>query len=348
MSADATSVGLSSADLAAISKKDSLLSELGPLAAPGRLGRLAPFAIVIAFTTLSIAINPAIHQAAAATIAGLGYLSMAGLALLPWRRLPRGFQAAFIMLPIFLNAGLMLTDSGLDSHLLGLILLPLVWLALYETTRRLYLGILLTACLLVADALFVHPTVDDCLRAFVLLGLATVILPAIRRIVVSLRSALGALDQIANLDPLTGLANRRGLDRRVRDSEAEHSDGLGLIFIDLDRFKAINDTLGHDAGDQLLLQVGGRLSQITRSQDVVARLGGDEFVIASNCSEAAIAALTNRIRDALGQTPYQLGDRNVSITASVGFSHVNHRPDDTAALLNQADVAMYLGKAANL
>jgi len=156
------------------------------------------------------------------------------------------------------------------------------------------------------------------------------------------------LERQALHDPLTRLPNRLLLMDRARQAlmRLNRSNGVvALLFIDLDRFKAVNDNLGHEVGDQLLIGISDRLAEMMRESDTVARLGGDEFVILAedieNDSEAL--ALAERVVDAL-EEPFQIGSAEVSMLASVGVS-VSHDPEaDPEAMLREADVAMYRAK----
>ncbi len=158
------------------------------------------------------------------------------------------------------------------------------------------------------------------------------------------------LERQALHDPLTHLPNRLLLMDRARQALARlhRSDGVvALLFIDLDKFKAVNDNLGHDVGDRLLLSVSERLGELMRDSDTVARLGGDEFVILAEDieGEGEALALAERVLDAL-EEPFPLGSAEVAILASVGIS-VSRRPDaDPEAMLREADVAMYRAKSA--
>jgi diguanylate cyclase (GGDEF)-like protein/PAS domain S-box-containing protein len=157
------------------------------------------------------------------------------------------------------------------------------------------------------------------------------------------------LRQLAFHDPLTLLANRTLFRDRVLHAltRAQRSGGrAALIFLDVDNFKNINDSLGHDAGDRLLQDVAQRIVQASRSSDTVARLGGDEFGILLEGVSTAVDV--ERIADALIEslgTPFSLDGREVGVTASVGVAFSG--PDTTAkALLSNADLAMYHAKAA--
>jgi diguanylate cyclase (GGDEF)-like protein/PAS domain S-box-containing protein len=158
------------------------------------------------------------------------------------------------------------------------------------------------------------------------------------------------LERQALHDPLTRLPNRVLLMDRARQALARlhRSDGVvALLFVDLDRFKSVNDTLGHDVGDQLLVGVSERLAELMRDSDTVARLGGDEFVVLAeeieNAGEAM--ALADRVLDAL-ERPFSVGRSDVTMLASVGVA-VSASPDtEPEEMLREADLAMYRAKAA--
>ncbi len=170
------------------------------------------------------------------------------------------------------------------------------------------------------------------------------------------RAAADEIERLAFFDPLTRLPNRRLLMDRLRQALAgctRHNRHGALLFLDLDHFKTLNDTLGHDLGDALLRQVAQRLGRVVREGDTVARLGGDEFVVLledldEGAREAAeqTQAIGEKILAALN-LPYQLDDTHQNhSTASVGavlFSEQQQSFDD---LLRQTDLAMYAAKAA--
>jgi len=156
------------------------------------------------------------------------------------------------------------------------------------------------------------------------------------------------LERQALHDPLTKLPNRLLLMDRARQAVARlrRSNGpIALLFIDLDRFKAINDNLGHAVGDHLLISVAERLAEMLRDSDTVARLGGDEFVILAEDleSDAEALAVAERVLHAL-EEPFLVGSAEVSMLASVGVS-ISHDPEaEPEDLLREADVAMYRAK----
>jgi diguanylate cyclase (GGDEF)-like protein/PAS domain S-box-containing protein len=158
------------------------------------------------------------------------------------------------------------------------------------------------------------------------------------------------LERQALHDPLTRLPNRVLLMDRARQALARLHRGrspVALLFIDLDRFKAVNDTLGHAAGDELLVLVARRLVEVLRDSDTVARLGGDEFVILAEDldGDAEAIAVGERVLHALEES-FKVGAAEVSMRASVGVA-VAHDPSANAEeLLREADTAMYRAKDA--
>lgn len=149
-------------------------------------------------------------------------------------------------------------------------------------------------------------------------------------------------------DPLTGLPNRLLFADRLSGAIAGYTrtqKPVAVMFVDLDHFKAINDSLGHNVGDQLLKQVAQRLSGSVRSDDTVARMGGDEFtIILQEANDAADAAKTaERILNALAE-PFVLGGRNYTISGSIGISLYPQDGEDVETLVRNADAAMYRAK----
>lgn len=153
---------------------------------------------------------------------------------------------------------------------------------------------------------------------------------------------------LVNYDPLTGLANRRFLLTRLEHAiqVAKRTKKLiALIFVDLDNFKYVNDTLGHDAGDELLLQIVSRLNSIIRESDTLSRMGGDEFVIlVENISyEEDIGALAQKIVDTISPS-YTIHKTAVFTSASVGVSVFPNDGESMDVLMKKADMAMYQSK----
>jgi diguanylate cyclase (GGDEF)-like protein/PAS domain S-box-containing protein len=163
------------------------------------------------------------------------------------------------------------------------------------------------------------------------------------------------LQQLATHDTLTGLPNRALLQdtvQRMMDASppagADAAD-LAVMFLDLDRFKEINDSFGHELGDVLLCEVAARLRAVlgtsAGASDVIARLGGDEFVVAARCGRARAASLAARLLEALA-APVRVGGQDVTIGASIGIAMHPHDADTCALLFQAADTAMYRAKGA--
>jgi diguanylate cyclase len=157
-----------------------------------------------------------------------------------------------------------------------------------------------------------------------------------------------SLHHLAHHDPLTGLPNRLQCHERLAEmvGMASGEDAcVGVMCLDLDRFKQVNDLLGHRAGDQLLVQVATRLQSLVRATDMVARIGGDEFVVAAArpVSAASAAALAGRIVDALGE-PFLLDGQQVTIGTSIGLALGPADGASGADLLGNADTALYQAK----
>lgn len=163
-----------------------------------------------------------------------------------------------------------------------------------------------------------------------------------------IRSRTDELEKLALYDVLTGLANRRLFTEQLKTMIEEfhkHKEAFAVIFIDLDNFKGINDTLGHKAGDDLLIEVGKRLTDSVRSSDVVSRLGGDEFTVLlpQSLNIKNISKTADKILNSF-QTPFLLEGQDVIVTPSIGISI---GPDDGISvkeLMRCADIAMYEAK----
>jgi two-component system CheB/CheR fusion protein len=156
------------------------------------------------------------------------------------------------------------------------------------------------------------------------------------------------IEYLATHDELTGLPNRFLFNDRVRQAigrAAERKEQLAVMFVDLDEFKLINDTLGHAIGDELLQVIAQRLRDCLRSCDTVARLGGDEFaVLIEHTGTAETEGLARRVVELLG-APLAMSDRVLYVGASLGIGMYPANGRDSATLLQVADVAMYAAKA---
>jgi len=153
------------------------------------------------------------------------------------------------------------------------------------------------------------------------------------------------IDYLAHHDPLTGLINRYNLENRLDQAlRSAHRDDLrvAVMFIDMDRFKTINDSLGHHIGDQLLIEVGRRLRDSVRESDIVARLGGDEFIVVLTriADDMDAAPLADKILHSLGQ-PYVFDGNEMHTSPSIGIAVYPRDGEDGPTLMKNADTAMY-------
>jgi diguanylate cyclase (GGDEF)-like protein/PAS domain S-box-containing protein len=168
------------------------------------------------------------------------------------------------------------------------------------------------------------------------------------------RAAQETIERLAFFDPLTGLPNRRLLFDRVKQAVAgaqRRGGGGAVLFIDLDHFKRINDSLGHGAGDQVLIEIAARLRALTRAEDTVARLGGDEFVVLLHDLGAELGDVAQKVWEIAGRIlarlsgAYRIGDHDYHLSASIGIALFPGDGEDTLELLHRADAAMYQAKA---
>ena len=164
----------------------------------------------------------------------------------------------------------------------------------------------------------------------------------VKRYALALRQREAHFRELAHTDPLTGLANRRGLLRALREPASGAAQPRVLIGIDLDGFKNVNDMRGHDVGDAVLAAVAERLKANLLAGDVAARLGGDEFAVlmAATPDEAMLAA--KRLLAVLGE-PYEVGEASVFLSASVGVAG-SPAPGDTGQLMRDTDLALRYAK----
>jgi diguanylate cyclase (GGDEF)-like protein len=178
--------------------------------------------------------------------------------------------------------------------------------------------------------------------SLILLGM---VLYLVYRDITERRQAEEKLRVVSTHDPLTALPNRTLLHERLSHALAKaqrHGRQLAVLFIDLDRFKYVNDTLGHEAGDKLLQVAAQRLYDCLRETDTMARQGGDEFVVLMDelADREPISRVSQRILDTVAQ-PFVVDGQELHITASIGISVY---PDDGRTLLRNADIAMYRAK----
>lgn len=166
----------------------------------------------------------------------------------------------------------------------------------------------------------------------------------------SVRLAEQKLRHLAHVDPITGLANRHALNERLEfavEEARQFGETVAMLLLDLDNFKQVNDTLGHQAGDELLRLVAQRIAKALRRDDVIARLGGDEFAIILKGITARDEAIQvcAKLVEALA-TPLPIEGHDFFVTASIGVAFFPEDADDAATLTRNADTAMYQAKIA--
>ncbi|MDP5241259.1 EAL domain-containing protein [Uliginosibacterium sp. 31-16] len=168
--------------------------------------------------------------------------------------------------------------------------------------------------------------------------------------VTATRQAEAHIQYLARFDSLTGLPNRsywQELARSALSSARRHHDQAAVLFLDLDHFKTINDSLGHPVGDQLLTAVAARLKHSLRADDILARQGGDEFVVLLPrlSSFEEVSSVASKLVKSLTE-PLQLQEHELTVSVSIGIAHFPSDGDDIDTLLKHADVAMYSAKQA--
>jgi diguanylate cyclase (GGDEF)-like protein len=184
------------------------------------------------------------------------------------------------------------------------------------------------------------------------LGLAmATMLAAFARVALTFRDvrALAETRRLALTDDLTSMPNRRDFLRRLRDAitaSRASNTSVALLLVDLDHFKELNDTLGHDAGDQLLRQMGERLRTVLRASDMAARLGGDEFgvLLCDACDKQRAELVADKILQKIAR-PFPIKGVSLRVTASIGIALCPEHAEDDEQLMQHVDVAMYEAKS---
>jgi diguanylate cyclase (GGDEF)-like protein len=163
-----------------------------------------------------------------------------------------------------------------------------------------------------------------------------------------LRARNAELDRVSRIDMLTNIYNRRHLDeylRRMISSARRHGRSVGVLLVDIDHFKDVNDQHGHLAGDAVLKEVAARLQGAMRAEDALGRWGGEEFIgVLTDTPGDSVGVLAERMREAVGSTPFVLDDgTKIRVTVSIGHTA---GVEDAEALVHRADDALYVAKEA--
>ena len=218
------------------------------------------------------------------------------------------------------------------------------------------LALLAAASLMAPAVLVIQWAMDSPIDVFAIAAgsvvLYLLVIARLSGVVSDLRSTLThrqllekELESRALHDPLTGLANRVLFSDRLERALAQRAERVAVLFLDLDDFKTINDTFGHQAGDELLIAIAGALARSVRPEDTVARLGGDEFAILveRGASEGTARMLADRLHTAL-RSPVRVAGRDRAIGASIGISLGDSGAATADTLMREADIAMYVAK----
>jgi len=167
----------------------------------------------------------------------------------------------------------------------------------------------------------------------------------LKNLTLELSIAKEKAETMALVDELTNLNNRRAFYEKGKvlvDDSQRNNENLSIILMDIDDFKKVNDTLGHAAGDAVLVQVGSRLKQSTRNADLCARIGGEEFgIIVKTSGTSGTVHLAEKLRKEISETPFIFNNKDISLSASFG---VAEGKSDLDTLFNRADTAMYKAK----
>lgn len=327
-----------------------------------RLRRIAAIFYVVAGGVGLVVTNSPLGQdynrTALNLLAPVALISVAAIWYLPWERYPRNLFALANLSSLVLNALLIVWGGGWASPFAGFSFFATVFAALYYR-RHLAILIGLAATSVVASPLLVGTPPPDGW-----LGLIRLLL-AIGTTHLAIVFVAGALkDELARLysessarqefearlayqafhDALTGLPNRAWFAARLEDAlerAARAHTNIAVLFLDLDRFKVVNDSLGHARGDQLLVAVADRLRTCADPGGEMARLGGDEFtILLTGTTEADARRTAERVLAAL-LPPIRIAGREIVVTASIGIALSDGKGSAAADLLRDADTAMY-------
>ncbi len=294
---------------------------------------------------------------------------------------PRGPSLTFLMAALvalllsdFPYAILALTDGYYTGHIVdaGWLIGSVLWAtaALHPSMRKVAepvhageirmsawrLGLLAAASLMAPAVLVIQWVTGSPIDVLAIAGgsvvLYVLVIARLGGVVSELRSTLTHREQLekelesrALHDPLTGLANRVLFSDRLDHALARRAERVAVLFLDLDDFKTINDTFGHQAGDELLVAIADALARSVRPEDTVARLGGDEFaiLIEHDAGEGTARVLADRLHAAL-RTPVRVAGRDRAIGASIGISLGESGVATADTLMREADIAMYVAK----
>jgi diguanylate cyclase (GGDEF)-like protein/PAS domain S-box-containing protein len=164
----------------------------------------------------------------------------------------------------------------------------------------------------------------------------------------SMRHQLRRLEDTALLDVLTGIGNRLYVERRLQIALLEfqqHGTPFGILFMDIDHFKLINDTYGHETGDKILRMVTATLRRNLRTEDAIGRWGGEEFVaLLAGINNASLCRMAEKMRTLIEHSTLWMGGKNIGVTISIGMTHIHPNDSTINSIINRADLNMYESK----
>jgi diguanylate cyclase (GGDEF)-like protein len=270
-------------------------------------GRIGPFVIAGAFTVAVLPFQELDTRSPLLWIAcALTPLITILAVVLPWDRWPASAQAVLPLTLLLIVALLRDASGATNSVYAPLTLLTTLWLALYGTARELAISIVCLEAIFIIPYLIEGPPrypVQDVSEGLLYCVLGTIVGFAIQRLIRGLEHSTSEFRRLSRTDPLTGVANRRVWEERLQlelTRSSRSSEPVSLALVDLDNFKQLNDSKGHEAGDQLLRSMTTAWSSALSGEDLLARFGGDEFgLLLCGCELADALLLIERLKGLL-------------------------------------------------
>ena len=312
-----------------------------PFEREGLMRRTMPFAIAACLAFALVPLPPSgEHPVALLAAAVVTVLIIGSAVIVPWQRMPEWTQA-IPPIAYFLAIGFLRhAEGGAVSGYGPLVLLSLVWLALYGTRKQLAVALVSMVVMFVMPILLIGPPLyplSEWRRTFMWATVGPLSAFTVHRLVVEIHQLLAKLSGLARTDALTGVPNRRAWDEEMpRELSRARRSGepLSVALLDLDHFKAFNDSRGHQTGDQLLKEAAAAWIEQIRDGDLLARYGGEEFVLLLPvCSRDMAHAVVERLRCVVPD----------SQTCSVGVATWDGE-ESPEALIRRADDALYEAK----
>jgi diguanylate cyclase (GGDEF)-like protein len=266
--------------------------------------RTMPFAIAACLAFALVPLPPSEeHPVALLAAAVVTVLIIGSAVFVPWQRMPDWTQAVPPMAYFLAIGFLRHAEGGAASGYGTLVLLPLVWLVLYGTRRQLFFALNSMVVMFAVPILLIGPPLyppSEWRRTLMWATVGPLIALTVHRLVVEIHQLLAQLGALARTDALTGIPNRRAWDEEMpRELSRARRSGepLAVALLDLDHFKAFNDSRGHQAGDQLLKEAAAAWTEQIRDGDFLARYGGEEFaLLLPVCSKNMAHAVAERLR----------------------------------------------------